>query len=130
MPNTPNQTTTTPKKTPTTTKNTNYAKKHQIPKKTPNMQTKHQIPKKHQLCPKKPTNMPKKHQIRQKTPTTPKNTKYAKNKYAQKTPNTHCLHCFVTKIFLFQIYALCWCTFYRPKKYGGVPKKKIMRAAN
>ena len=42
-----------------------------------------------------------------------KNTKYSKNFH---------LRCFVAKKILFQIYALCWCTFYRPKKYGGVPK--------
>ena len=80
MPNTPNQ-------TPTTPKNTNYAKK------TPTMPKKHQIRKKHQIC--------------------KKNTKYSKNFH---------LRCFVAKKILFQIYALCWCTFYRPKNYGGVPK--------
>ena len=128
MPNTPNQTPTTPKntnyakKTPTTPKkhqlcqkNTKYAKKHQICKeKTPN------TPKKHQLCKKKTTNTPKKTptvpkktpNMQKKTPNMPKNTKYA---------NFH-LRCFVANKFLFQIYALCWCIFYRPKMYAGVPK--------
>ena len=35
---------------------------------------------------------------------------------------TENLRCFVARKFLSQIYALFWCTFYAPKKYGGVPK--------
>ena len=35
--------------------------------------------------------------------------------------------CFVAIQFLLRIYALFWRTFYRPKKYGGVPKMTIIR---
>ena len=71
------------------------------------------------------------------------NTKYAKKpqlcqkntKYAKKAPNTPKYSKFSFTLFcrekiLFQIYALCWCTFYRPKKYGGVPKWTNIRYAN
>ena len=37
------------------------------------------------------------------------------------------LRCFVARQFLSQIYALFWRTFFRPKKYGGVPKMTIIR---
>ena len=40
------------------------------------------------------------------------------------------LHCFIARQFLSQIYALCWGTFYGPKKYGGVPKMTNMRYAS
>ena len=37
------------------------------------------------------------------------------------------LRCFVAKHFLSQIYALFWCTFYRPRKCVGVQKMTNMR---
>ena len=40
------------------------------------------------------------------------------------------LRCFVVTQFLSRIYALFWRTFYRPKKYGGVPKMTNMRYAD
>ena len=40
---------------------------------------------------------------------------------------TENLRCFVARKFLSQIYALFWCTFYAPKKYGGVPKMTNIR---
>ena len=40
------------------------------------------------------------------------------------------LLCFVVTQFLSRIYALFWRTFYRPKKYGGVPKMTNMRYAS
>ena len=70
---------------------------------------KHQV---HQ--PKHQVRQPK-HQVRQL------NTKYAK----QNTKYWFTL--FVVRQFLSQIYALFWRTFYRPKKYGGVPKMTIIR---
>ena len=36
------------------------------------------------------------------------------------------LRCFVARQFLLRIYALCWRTFCRLKKYGGVPKMTNM----
>ncbi len=100
------------KKIQNTPKNTKYAKKYtKYAKKTPT------VPKKHQLR-QKNTNYAKKTPNTQKTPNMQKNTKYSKKFH---------LRCFVAKKILFQIYALCWCTFYRPKKYGGVPKWTNMR---
>ena len=70
-----------------------------------------------------------KHQVHQtKTKFSNKNTKYAKQntKYAkQNTKYWFTLFCreiiFVANLRTF------WRTFYRPKKYGGVPKMSIIR---
>ena len=58
-----------------------------------------------------------------KTPGTPNKTKC---EFAFQNID---LHCFVARQFLSQIYALFWRTFYRSKKYGGVPKMTIIRYA-
>ena len=95
--------------------NTKYAKKHQI------RQINTKYAKKHQI-------LQKIHQIRQK------NTNYAKknNKYAKKTPNTPKYSKFSFTLFCREKFFVpnsrtFWCTFYRPKKYGGVPKWTNMR---
>ena len=88
--------------------NTKYPKKHQIRnKKTPN------TPKNTPNTPKN-TNYAKKHQICKKTPNTPKYSKFSFTLFCRE------------KIFVPNSRTF-WCTFYRPKKYGGVPKKTNMR---
>ena len=78
-----------------------------------------------------------KHQIRQKY------TKYAKKTptMPKKTPNMQKKNTKYSKILQIFIYAVLsrknfvpnsrtfWCTFYRPKKYGGVPKRTNIRYA-
>ena len=85
-----------------------------------------------------------------KTPNTPKNTKYAKKytKYANKTPTTpkkntkyakkNTKYSKILQIFIYAVLSrknfvpnsrTFWCTFYRPKKYGGVPKRTNIRYA-
>ena len=89
--------------------NTKYAKKKttNTQKKTPN-------------TPKNTPNTPKKHQLRQKTPNmqkkpnTPKYSKFSFTLFCRKknfVPNSRTF----------------WCTFYRPKKYGGVTKRTNIR---
>ena len=65
-----------------------------------------------------------------KMPSTPNKTPSAQiqSKEYAKQINTD-LRCFVVMQFLSRIYALFWRTFYRPKKYGGVPKMTNMRYA-
>merc|ERR1712112_698582 len=76
------------------------------------------------------------------------NTKYAKKntKYAKKTPNTqkkntkyakkNTKYSKILQIFIYAVLSrknfvpnsrTFWCTFYRPKKYGGVPKRTNIR---
>ena len=70
-----------------------------------------------------------------KTPVRQKNTRYAKqNKYTNQNKHTNQNTKYVnlySKILIYvvlsRIYALFWRTFYRPKKYGGVPKMTIIR---
>ena len=142
MPNTPNQTLSTPNKRPSI-----YAKQKACTQsKTPNM------PKNTKYA-KQNAKYAKKHQIRQKTPTTPKfsfmlicceknqicqkkhQVHQAKRRVRQKTPNTsknsNCAKIFIyadlSRNFFLPILRDFWCTFYRPKNYGGVPKKTNMR---
>ena len=143
MPNTPNQTLSTPNKRPSIyakqkacTQSTKYAKKHQVRQakrkvrqKTPNTAKNTNYAKIFiyaDLLRKKP-NMPKKTpSTSSKTQSTPKNTKYVKKQ--QLRQNFH-LRWFVAKFFFLPILRDFWCTFYRPKNYGGVPKKTNMRYA-
>ena len=63
-----------------------------------------------------------------KIPSTPNKTpsaQFQSKEYAKKTNID--LRRFVAMQFLSRIYALFWRTFYRPKKYGGVPKMTNMR---
>ena len=87
--------------------NTKYAKKHQMHKKT-------KYAKKYTKYANKTPTTPKKHQICKK------NTKYSK----------------ILQIFIYAVLSrkkfvpnsrTFWCTFYRPKKYGGVPKRTNIR---
>ena len=88
----------------------------------------HHVPQKYMMYAKQNTTYTK-HQVHQtKTKYANQNTKYAKQntKYAkQNTKYWFTLFCreinFVANLRTF------WRTFYRPKKYGGVPKMTIMR---
>ena len=65
-----------------------------------------------------------------KIPSTPNktpNAQFQSKEYAKKTNID--LSCFVAMHLLSRIYALFWRTFYRPKKYGGVPKMTNIRYA-
>ena len=115
MPNTPNQTPSTPNK-------------------------KHVHKAKHQI-------RQKKHQIRQINTKYAKNTKYSKKytKYAKKNTNyakkqqickKNTKYSKILQIFIYAVLSrknfvpnsrTFWCTFYRPKKYGGVPKRTNIR---
>ena len=107
----------TPSKTQSTPKNTKYGKKHQLRQ---NFHLCWFVAKKNQICQKKHQVRQAKRRVRQKTPNTSKNSNCAKIFiYADLSRN----------FFLLPILRDFWCTFYRPKNYGGVPKKTNMRYA-
>ena len=97
------------------TNTTSQYHRHQLRQKIYNVcQTNHQTP----STPTKTPGSPKKHQVRQ--------TKHQVCEFVFQNID---LRCFVARQILSRIYALFWRTFYRPKKYGGVPKMTIIKYA-